>query len=392
MKRDWKYFIYLAIIFGLYVLVRLTSPKQFDWTVTYAHDDRDPYGTFVLSQLMPSIFDGAQVRNSNQTFYELKDTLEVNDNIITISRHFDPGREDVATLLEHVSRGGSAYISAQNFSGLLKDTLGIGTNDFFFQNNYLDRSDSSFVQFSNPSLDTMSRFWFKSDDIHQYFNKFDTTKFTVIARNGLRQPVSLHLSWGRGKMILNCTPMVHTNIYLLARNNQGFVAKSMSYLGRTDIEWTEFYHLGRMETKSPLRFILTNEPLRWAYFVTIFSIVLFMIFESRRKQRIIPIIRPLPNTTLQFVSTIGNLYFEHADHRNIAEKKINFLLEQIRAKYYISTNRFDETFIRQLAHKSGKGEADVRALFNTISYISTVSRINVELLIDLNERIEKFNS
>jgi hypothetical protein len=32
--------------------------------------------------------------------------------------------------------------------------------------------------------------------------------------------------------------------------------------------WTEYYHLGRMESTTPLRFILTNEPLRWGYYIT----------------------------------------------------------------------------------------------------------------------------
>jgi hypothetical protein len=116
-----------------------------------------------------------------------------------------------------------------------------------------------------------------------------------------------------------------------------------------------------------------------------------MIFEAKRKQRIIPVIRPLPNTTVQFVATIGNLYFQHGDHKNIADKKINFLLEQIRSRYFIPTNKLDDTFILLLAQKSGKPEREVIELFNTVNYISRSSVINVEILIDLNDKIEKFN-
>jgi hypothetical protein len=147
-----------------------------------------------------------------------------------------------------------------------------------------------------------------------------------------------------------------------------------------------------MESSTPLRFILSNESLRWAYYITIVSVLVFIGFEMKRKQRIIPVIPPLENTTLEFVGTIGNLYYQSAEHKNIAEKKINFLMDQIRSKYWLNTNVLDEAFINALARKSGKAEEDVRSLMKSISAIQVKERISSEELIDLNKKIEKFNS
>jgi hypothetical protein len=178
---------------------------------------------------------------------------------------------------------------------------------------------------------------------------------------------------------------------MLSANNQQFVSSTLSYLPVNDLYWTEYYQVGRMESKTPLRFILNNEPLSWAYYLTVTAIIAFMIFEAKRKQRIIPIIQPLPNTSLEFVSTIGNLYYQNGDHKNIAEKKINFLLEQIRSKYLLKTNQLDGAFFTALANKSGKPKAQIEVLFQKISFIHSATMISAEQLMDLNERIEQFN-
>jgi hypothetical protein len=145
-----------------------------------------------------------------------------------------------------------------------------------------------------------------------------------------------------------------------------------------------------MESKTPLRFILNNEPLAWAYYLTIGAVVVFMLFEAKRKQRIIPIVKPLPNTSLEFVSTIGNLYYQNGDHKNIAEKKINFLLEHIRSSFLLKTLYWNEEFFRTVANKSGNTTEDVQRLFKKINFIQSSSMISAEQLMDLNDAIEQF--
>ena len=75
MGKDWKYALYLLIVIGIYVLVKLATPKQNTWMVTLAHEDKEPYGTYAFDQLLPSFFKDQSITNSYKTFYELKDSL-----------------------------------------------------------------------------------------------------------------------------------------------------------------------------------------------------------------------------------------------------------------------------------------------------------------------------
>ena len=392
MKRDWKYFLYIGAAVGIFVVLKLASPKKYDWTITYSHLDKNPYGAFALSELLPSLFNGHEIRRSYLTMYEIKDSLKNEDNVFIVASGFSADKEDTNVLLKHVDNGGTAFISAQNFWGHFGDTLNVSTYDYFFKGgDILGRRDTTALKFAGLKMDTTTEYFYRRDNIHNYFSRFDSTRTTVIAKNDRNMPVTIRVRWGKGSFILNSTPLIFTNIYLLSGNNHEFVSTTLSYLRQARVQWTQYYHVGRMESSTPLRFILSNESLKWAYYITIISILIFIAFEMKRKQRIIPVITPLANTTLEFVGTIGNLYYQSAEHKNIAEKKIHFLMDHIRTKYWLNTSTLDENFISVVTKKSGKPEEDVRALVKTIQAIQSKDKISSSELIDFNRKIEKFN-
>jgi len=396
MRKDWKYVLYLSIVIGVYVVVKLSETKQHNWNVTLSHTDKEPYGTYAFNQLLPSLVH-SPVKNSYKTIYELKDSLPKEGNLIVLSTDFSDGfsagKPDTEVLFDFIKNGGNAFISAHYFSDYFADTLGLSTRDYLFKNGIeLVKQDTASIHFTNTKFDSTKTYSYKRDNIHNYFSRLDSTKATVIARNDQFLPVTLRIAMGKGQLILNCTPMAFTNIYLLAGQNHEFISQTLSYLSSKDIYRTEYYHLGRMEAGTPLRFILTTEPLKWAYYITAISILLFMIFEAKRKQRIIPVILPLANTTIEFVQTIGNLYYQKGDHKNVAEKKIQFFLEQVRTNYFLPTHQRNETFIQHLAKKSGNGEEAARSLVKLIDEILASQQISKEKLIELNNMLENFFS
>jgi len=392
VKKDWKYILYLSIAFLFFLGLKLFSPRELDWQVTFHEDDKNPFGGYALGKLMPSIFHDQKISKSNLTIYELKDSLKPNISLISLSQTFSPGQDDVDVLLKNVAAGGTAFIAAQYFVSVFADTLHLDTRDYFYNSEelgFVSQQDSASLTFTNSSFS--DQYLFPRQNTNNYFNNYDSARTTVLANNDFDLPVLLQVKWGKGNLILSSTPLVFSNIYLLQENHIEFAEIVLSYLPKQNVAWTAFYQLGRLEAGTPLRFILTSEPLRWAYYISILSLVLFMIFEAKRKQRIIPIIKPLQNTTLEFVGAIGNLYYQNNEHKSIAEKKINFLLEQIRTKYWMSTVKWDDSFIYALARKAGKPEAEVRDLFKAMQAVQSASSISAEELMTLNSKIEKFN-
>jgi hypothetical protein len=391
MTRDWKYIAYISLLGFFLVFIFLSKSKEHDWSLTFSHLSKEPYGTYALHSLIPVQLNTDEVISSYKTIYELKDSIQPHENILIMSSRFEPDAEDTKALLALVESGANAFISSGYFSGLFADTLGLATGDSFFQGkNSFTKADSASLHFVSPVLDTTRSFTYMRANIHSYFRKIDSVNAMVLARNDFYQPVTVRIEKGKGTIILNCTPIIFTNIYLLANQNHEFVSSSLSYLPPQRTIRTEFYHVGRMEAATPLRFILNNEPLRWAYYISIITLLLFMIFEAKRKQRIIPVIKPLTNTTLEFISTIGNLYYQRGDHKNIADKKIQFFFDYIHAHYFMTTIQRGDLFISTLARKSGVAEQTVKQLMEVINRIISRDKIKQDELESLNSLLEKF--
>jgi len=115
----------------------------------------------------------------------------------------------------------------------------------------------------------------------------------------------------------------------------------------------------------------------------------FVFFEAKRKQRPIAILNPPNNDSLDFVKTVGNLYYESGNHKNIANKKIQYLLEHIRGHFYLNTTDInDPEFHRQLSRKSGKPSLNVEGLMTMIGIVSQKDQIHEDELRVLNNKIE----
>ena len=115
-----------------------------------------------------------------------------------------------------------------------------------------------------------------------------------------------------------------------------------------------------------------------------------MLFNAKRRQRIIPVIEPLKNTTTEFVHSVSTIHYEARDFNGIIQKKIKYFLEHVRSKYFLSTEKLDDDFIEKLTLKSGKSKDDIRKLITTvINMRSHTGGTNVTLS-NLNKQLEKF--
>ncbi|MCE7993946.1 MAG: DUF4350 domain-containing protein [Roseivirga sp.] len=388
MKGDRKYYIMIIGVFLILFLASYFREEPTNYNHTFSHLDKNPYGGYVLKQLMPDLFGDKKVENLNRTLYEIQDQLTPDKNLLVIADRMNMGGEDVEVLLEAVDAGMNAMIITQGAYSLT-DTLGFSTSTNEF--NYLlnANQDSSMVTFINDRLPE-GDFKYKRDAISYYFDDLDSLEYGTIATNLTDRPVAMKVSYGKGNFYFCTTPLAFTNEYLFFENNHEYASTILSFLPRRDMIWSEYYQLGRMEVATPLRVVLTSPSLKLAYLVTIVALILFMVFEAKRKQRIIPIVKPLANTTLQFIGTIANLYLRKKDHWDIAQKRIQYFQEYIHNRYFMSFKKFDHAFFEKLAAKSGNDVIEVKKLFDLIQQIKEKQTVNESELKSLSDKIEAF--
>ena len=200
----------------------------------------------------------------------------------------------------------------------------------------------------------------------------------------------IRIKYGKGNFFVNTVPLAFTNYHLLYSGNEEYAFRCLSHLPAQKTFWDEYYKVGNKYTASALPDILSQESLKWAYYILLGSIFLFIFFYGRRRQRIIPVIEPLKNSTVEFVQTVGNLYYQQKDYKNIAEKKISYFSDHIRNKYFIKASSFDDNMLNSLSEKSSVSVETIRSIFRKIDKIKSSKKISEEDLININYQIEKF--
>jgi hypothetical protein len=370
-----------------YLVAQYNKPSPINWQSTLYHNDKIPFGTYILYNQLKQIYPEARITNTNKSIYNVfhKDSLQ-QGNYIVIAKQISLNKFDFDEMLKYIKAGNSVFMSAFDWQGFMADSLKIYSSAESSKKNVS-------LNFTNSRLKLSNNYVFKRDIANQYFVGLDTGRATVIGKNNADHCTFLSYKFGKGRLYLCTTPAVFTNYSLLTKQGADYAAKALSYLPNAKyIYWDQYQNGDIPEDISPLRVFFSNPSLQWAYYLSLFGMVIYIIYELKRRQRIIPVIEPLQNSTLDFVTVVGQVYYEKRDNANIAHKKVIYLMEHLRDHYRLKTNKLDREFADILSKKTGIDSHFAADLVNAINFISVQQRVNDWELINLNKLIEKFYS
>ncbi len=376
MFRERTLYIVLILLFISYVVVDYYSPKPLDWTVTFSDKQKTPFACYVLVNQLDNLFpNGASVEYL--TFYESVDSLHQQ---IVLSESFEPDEQDIDVLLEAIQTGGSYLIGASFFSKKFLDTLDVEQQYDMSLIRGVSK-DSSAIVFDNES------YYYPISMLNSSFNVSSMEDIETLASlEG--KPILIQKSIGEGNLILCSTPLIFTNYGLLHKDNYRLVEKVLSRMPDSPTTFNRYFHVGKPEATTPLRYVLKQESLSWALYMGLFAIVLLFIFGTRRKQKVIDIISPPENSTIHFTKTVGGLYHRQFNHKNAAEKVIQHFYKLLGENYHI--HEFTETSYQHIADRTGRSLEDVIKTFEDIQRIKSASSINESTLEQLYWGIRKF--
>ncbi len=372
------------------IIIELVRPKPLNWHNSYTSFDKIPFGSYVLAEELPNFlgtdhftkipvhpfeFLSDSIYKQNSTYFFINDNIPIDLQLYT-------------KLQQYLEDGNTVFASGKFFGNTLLDSLKIKTETSYA----LTEDVIHPVLFGAPKPKYLPQF--KKKTYTTVFKSFDTLKTKALGyfkneKAPLSQINFIKIKQGAGTLYLHTLPEAFSNYYMLT-DNQNYAANCLSYTKNDFYYWDTYIKSGRKEVSSPLRFVLSQVSLRWAYYLFAIGLLLFVLFKGKREQRIIPIVTPLKNTSIEFTQTIGDLYLQHQDYSNIIHKKITYFLEKVRSDYYLDTSNLDATFITKLAHKSTNTTEKTEALIQLIKNYKQ-NPVNSEVaLIKLNKAIEEF--
>lgn len=384
--KDLK--IYLVIAFsllGLYLFIEYNKPIPVDWTPTFNKADKIPFGTYILYHELPQLFQGG-ISSSRASISETLNTAEA-FNLLIIAPSVNISTTDYQKMCTFMNKGNDIFIATASFNYPLLDSLNLAiqTRDILFA------KDSLRFHFLNRRLNSSKNYKFDRGIAAHYFAKFDTTRSVVIASNSKGDANFIRYQYGKGSLYLLASPDFFSNYALLNTEGALFASNALSYLKpHNKLVYDEFQLLGRRGAKSVLSVIFENPPLKWAYYLTLLSLIIFVLYEIKRRQRIIPLEDTMSNTSVEFTKVVGNIYYQQRDNKDIANKKVIYLLNYIRTNYRLKTGDLDEEFQEHLTQRSGADADIVAKLLKEIKAIYKGKYLNDQELIELNNNIEAF--
>ena len=388
------YIVLLIVLLAGIIYIDAVKPKEIDWKPTYDLKDKIPFGLYVFDNELKDFLKGNKISKTSRTLYEYYNNektivgkdYEYQGNILSVSENYTIDDQSTDEVLNFVSQGNTAFISCKEFPKKLMDSL-----NFEIDAN-LEFSDTINVWMANKNLG-QTKYNLNNGAGNNYFSEIDTLKTTVLGYQGKEKSKKINfikVPFYNGFFYLHMQPACFTNYHLLKDNHYQYTEKVISYLPKGNLLWLIKGQNGEVVSDSPFRYILSQPALKWAMWISILGILIFMIFNAKRKQRVVPIIKPLPNTTVDFTKTIGNLYYQEGNHQNIIDKKIIYFLERIRNELLIDTSSLDESFEKKLHQKTGKDIQDIEKVVRLINYQKKSYNQSIEEdLIELNNAIEK---
>ncbi|MCW3127577.1 MAG: hypothetical protein JWO03_3235, partial [Bacteroidetes bacterium] len=344
-------------------------------------------------------------------FYTFEENnFDTSSNYIIITDELQADDLDVRRMAAFATAGNNIFISAYALPQKLQDTLGIQLQ------NSLDLlpSDSAgyMTNFADPKIRTKEGYRFRHESLsfqienagrHKVNHLADDSSESssivmrdriVLGKDAKENANFVKIPFGKGAFFIHTFPLAFTNYNMLKKDHNEYVSKCLSFLPNRRTHWDEYYKpFSTMKADSPLRFILSVPSYSWAYYIALFALAIYMLFASKRTQRIIPILTPPANLSLEFTRTIGSLYYQQRDHRDIAVKKMIYLLEKLRQYYFLQTADTSEAFRTKLAYRSNVNMDTINEVFNIYDRdIRRVRFIDERTLISFNTALEKFYS
>ena len=399
--------IVLAVLIFIYFLFS-DDDKRYSWFESYRANNKQPYGTFFMQEMLASYRPGEDfIMNKEPLRILLGDIKEQGStDYVFVGQNMFLDPESKAALVSFMEGGGDVFIATltppEELLGSVYDRE--CDTPVLFEDNH---ADSVRLNFFHEKLRLPAgleyRFRFGATDQKYYWNYFDPNIFCDSTQSivPLGYQDDFHVNFiripaGKGNLYLHSNPLVFTNYFLTVQEKVSYASAVFSHLNGKDIIWDEYSKIPFIGNNnvynSPLYYVLQQPSLKYAWWLLLLTVVLYVLFAAKRKQRVIPVRDPKTNTSLEFVNLISRLHYKNGNHLDMAHKKMKYFLYFVRSKYGIHAEKFKEGNIRRLAEKSSVTFGEVESIFLQYHLIEDRFRNNIEAnrLVDLYDAIDNF--
>ncbi len=384
----WKPWLWIPVLLLSFGACNPVRKKQLNRRVTLWRQDKIPYGCYTAYENLKYVFPNAEI-TLNKKSPAAFEGYEGKKAYIIIVPEMRPDASELKGIMDFVGQGNTVFISAMAFGDSLLHSLSVkpAYNGLFFND-----LDSLRLSVTDPLDHDSLSFAYPGDSYDDYARSIDSQYTTILGRDARGRPDFIRFTYkGGGALYLHFAPLAFSNFFLLHKNNKTYYDKVLSYLpaSATEVKWDEYFRYSGKRF-SAFRYILSNTSLRWAFWLLLLLFLFIYLFESKRRQKMIPVIQGLRNTSLDFVKTIGRLYYQRRDNLNLAMKMAVHFQDLIRTRYNLPASAPGEELVNRLSSKTDLSRDYLQRIVTVIQSLPQRSSMTEEELLEFSAMMKEF--
>lgn len=380
--------------------------------ISYKEKTKEPYGVYYVSEqfkIKSAGKFGINKSKIDESYFGVKKT---NNIYAVVAPQFLPTENEVSKLMEFAELGNDVFISAFSLSPafmneLLKlDTTSEFYNEFPVIRQYTDSIKLTWYNY-NDTLNIKSElFQYPGASVYndnlEYFDGNENGEY--LSYDEENYPGLMKFKRGKGQIYVQLSPMSMTNYFLLHKQNYkylNYIFKELDISNKTLI-WDRYYRNRKAitydgepeEPKDSYFWELLNKkpPLKWAVFTFLAGLLLFLVNNSRRVQKPIPVIPEPSNDSALFASALAGLYWNEQEHKEIADKIILHFYDYCNKHFRITQKDFANNDIIKISQKTQKSEAEIKDILQQIASIKEQDQISKNELLSLYNKAYNFQN
>ncbi|CAN5514690.1 hypothetical protein BH10BAC6_BH10BAC6_12010 [soil metagenome] len=301
-RRERLILVFVACVTGLVVLLQVTRPEPLTWQQRFNRMGRQPFDVSVLQSYLQDVR-GQVVNSVDSSFYELRSMQHqpTSSSWLAITNWLEMDSLSRSALRSFLNSGGTAFIAATELDEDLADEFGLEMEDVV--------SISDLV-----SIETANQLPYAR------IIAYDTANSSVVATVDNTSVVCIRQRLGQGTLVFCSAPLYLTNYALLHAQLRIPSWAIVNAIPRGRIAFDEQYIPYPVKRDGPLRTLLADQAFRWAYWLCGIAAVLGVVVYGRRRQRAIPVIKPLHNASKEFALTVSSLYYNRHNNADLVHK------------------------------------------------------------------------
>lgn len=275
MNKTFKlYAVIFIVVMVILALFEVNKTEVTNWTRNFSIKEKTPFGLYVFNQEAETLFKGNLIKTQESPYDYYNNHKKNPHNILVIESQID--QTSWKKILTEVSKGSDAMIIISRFPRKLSDSIGIDLQ-------YYGYNEKAVLKFTDPQLpnDFMEMDKFPSETSITYL-KADSEILGKTITNEKNENVSfIKTKFGKGNIFFHTEPLFVTNYYLLKPGNFKYAENVFSFLDAKETVW--FVDSVQTVSTSPLRFILEHKALKYAWWMFLGGMFLFIIFMTKQK-------------------------------------------------------------------------------------------------------------